>query len=227
MGAVLRVVSAPTEGARLKDEKGLNFPESQLSLSPLTPEDLEALDFAARHADLIGYSYVQEAADIRLLQEELRRRNRAWKRLGIVAKVETPRAIAQLPGIVVAGAGVQPFGVMIARGDLAIEVGYERTAEMQEELLWLCEAAHIPVIWATQVLEQFVKDGRRSRGEMTDAAMSARAECVMLNKGPFVGEAVSLLDHLLGRMQQHQTKKVATLRALHAWEDFSPGRKRE
>ena len=98
-----------------------------------------------------------------------------------------------------------------------MEVGYERMAEIQEEILWLCEAAHVPVIWATQVLEQFVKEGIPSRAEMTDAAYSERAECVMLNKGPFVAEAVTILDDVLRRMQAHQSKKTPQLRALHSW----------
>ena len=59
-------------------------------------------------------------------------------------------------------------------------------AEIQEEILWICEAAHVPVIWATQVLEKLAKTGIPSRAEITDAAMSERAECVMLNKGPFI-----------------------------------------
>jgi hypothetical protein len=92
----------------------------------------------------------------------------------------------------VAAAGRQPFAVMIARGDLAVEIGYERLAEMQEEILWICEAAHVPVIWATQVLERLVKKGTPSRAEMTDAAMGERAECVMLNKGPYLAEAVAI-----------------------------------
>jgi hypothetical protein len=75
------------------------------------------------------------------------------------------------------------FGVMIAHGDLAVECGFERMAEVQEEILWICEAAHTPVIWATQVLESLAKTGMPSRAEVTDAAMSERAECVMLNKG--------------------------------------------
>ncbi len=83
---------------------------------------------------------------------------------------------------------------MIARGDLAAEIGFERLAEMQEEILWICEAAGVPAIWATQVLEDLVKSGVPSRGEMTDAAMAARAECVMLNKGPAVGAAIDVLD---------------------------------
>lgn len=63
---------------------------------------------------------------------------------------------------------------MIARGDLAAEIGFERLAEMQEEILWVCEAESVPVIWATEVLEDLVKSGTLSRGEMTDAAMAAR-----------------------------------------------------
>ncbi len=107
---------------------------------------------------------------------------------------------------------------MIARGDLAVEIGYERLAEIQEEMLWVCEAAHVPVIWATQVLENFVSKGTPSRAEMTDAAMAERAECVMLNKGPYVAEAVTILDHVLARMQEHQVKKTPQLRALHMWQ---------
>ena len=106
---------------------------------------------------------------------------------------------------------------MIARGDLAAEIGFERLAEMQEEILWICEAAGVPVIWATQVLENLVRTGVPSRGEMTDAAMGARAECVMLNKGPAVGEGVSTLDTLLARMDEHMFKKTPELRALKSW----------
>ncbi|MDX1995798.1 MAG: pyruvate kinase, partial [bacterium] len=125
-----------------------------------------------------------------------------------------------LPEIIVQAAGKQPFAVMIARGDLAVELGYERLAEIQEELLWMCEAAHVPVIWATQVLERFVKKGTPSRSEMTDAAMAVRAECVMLNKGDYVAEAVTILDDVLTRMQAHQNKKTPQLRALHSWAEF-------
>jgi len=75
---------------------------------------------------------------------------------------------------------------MIARGDLAGECGYERLAELQEETMWLAEAAYLPVIWATQVLDQLARTGQPSRAEITDAAMSVRAECVMLNKGPYI-----------------------------------------
>ena len=108
-------------------------------------------------------------------------------------------------------------GVMIARGDLAVESSFERLAEVQEEILWLCEAAHVPVVWATEVLDQLARTGRPSRAEITDAAMAQRAECVMLNKGPYVDVAIETLDDILRRMAGHQRKKAALLRPLRSW----------
>jgi pyruvate kinase len=110
-------------------------------------------------------------------------------------------------------------GVMIARGDLAVEAGYERLAEVQEEILWLCEAAHLPVIWATEVLDQLARTGQPSRAEVSDAAMAQQAECVMLNKGPHVDTAIVVLDDILRRMSGHQRKKTPQLRPLRSWID--------
>lgn len=217
-GVEVRVTQALPDGVKLKADKGLNFPATDLGLTALTEEDRRDLDFVARTADLIGYSFVQSGNDIRLLQEELAaRRPGDWQRVGLVAKIETPVAVRNLPEIIVQAASRQPFGLMIARGDLAVALGFERLAEMQEEILWIAEAAHVPVVWATQVLESLVKKGLPTRGDMTDAAMAARAECVMLNKGPHVVEAVALLDRLLTRMAEHQTKKTPKLRALRSW----------
>ena len=132
-------------------------------------------------------------------------------------KIETPLALRNLPDLIVTAGGTVPVGVMIARGDLAVEIGFDRLSEIQEEILWLCEAAQVPVIWATQVLEGMVRDGQASRAEVTDAAMSQRAECVMLNKGPHVVEAVRFLRGVLTRMDRHQTKKSPRLGPLHLW----------
>jgi pyruvate kinase len=216
-GAVLRVERVKEGEYKLKNEKGLNFPDTDLRMAALTPDDLLALDSVVELADMVGYSFVQTGRDIALLQSELTKRMDDPTRMTIIAKIETPRAVRNLPEIIVRAAGRQPFGVMIARGDLAVELGFVRTAEMQEEILWLCEAAHVPVIWATQVLESYVKDGMPSRGEMTDAAMAARAECVMLNKGPYIVDAVAMVDDLLRRMREHQTKKSPQMRALRSW----------
>ncbi len=217
-GVLLQVTQASPKGVKLRPEKGLNFPKTVLPLCPLTEKDLSDLDFVATHADMIGYSFVQRASDIELLQQELDNRLGAnQSRPAIVAKIETAIAVSNLPELIIHAAGKQSFGVMIARGDLAVEIGYQRLAEIQEEILWLCEAAHVPVIWATQVLESLVKNGAPSRGEMTDAAMAERAECVMLNKGPFVAEAITILNDVLTRMEAHQLKKTPQLRALHSW----------
>lgn len=215
---LLQVTHASPKGAKLRPEKGLNFPNTVLPLSPLTEKDLLDLDFVAAHADMIGYSFVQRPSDIDRLQEELAQRIPVGQPCpALVAKIETAVAVANLPELIVHAAGKQSFGVMIARGDLAVEIGYQRLTEIQEEILWLCEAAHVPVIWATQVLETLVKKGAPSRGEMTDAAMAERAECVMLNKGPFIAEAITILDDVLTRMEAHQRKKTPQLRALRSW----------
>ncbi len=183
---------------------------------------LESLPLVIKHADMVGYSFVQTATDVKTLQEHMsalsHHRPKSNSHLPrIVAKIETARAIAQLPEILVAAAGHAPAGVMIARGDLAVEIGFLRLAEMQEEMLWLAEAAHVPVIWATQVLENLAKHGLPSRPEMTDAAMSVRADAVMLNKGPYMLETVAMLSDILKRMENHQFKKQPRLRALRAW----------
>lgn len=218
-GLLLRVTAVEAKGRVIKPDKGLNFPTTELDINPLTEKDLRDLDFICEYADGVNYSFVQDANDVKRLQSELAKRSEKRKQpLALIAKIETKRAVANFPEIVVQGAGRQPFGVMIARGDLAVEIGYQRIAEIQEELLWLSEAAHVPVIWATQVLESLVKKGIPSRAEITDAAMSERAECVMLNKGEFVLNAIEILDNVLMRMEQHQRKKTPQLRRLYSWE---------
>jgi pyruvate kinase len=211
--ALLRVTRARPEGEKLRGGKGLNFPDSQIGLSPLSADDLEQLPLVARLADLVGFSFVQEPEDLDHLMAELARHTP--RPVPILAKIETARAVRNLPHLIARGAGQRAFGVMIARGDLAVEIGYERLTEIQEELLWLCEAGDVPVVWATQVLENLIKYGVPTRAEMTDAAMSMRAECVMLNKGPHITEALTLLDSVEIRMQNHQDKKRTMLRALH------------
>ena len=103
----------------------------------------------AQEADLVGLSFVQRASDIAALRTGLRQLGKPD--LGIVLKIETRRAFENLPELLFSAMASQAAGIMIARGDLAVECGYERLAEVQEEILWAAEAAHMPVIWATQV----------------------------------------------------------------------------
>jgi pyruvate kinase len=215
---LVEITSSGVKPQKLRADKGINLPDSDLRLPPLTDKDLSDLEFIVRRADLVGYSFVRSAADVVKLQDKLKELNGGH--LGVVLKIETRRAFDNLPEILLTAMSSPAIGVMIARGDLAIETGFERLAEVQEEILWMCEAAHLPVIWATQVLEKLSKDGVYSRAEITDAAMSERAECVMLNKGEFVVEAVRTLDNILTRMQPHQDKKRSMLRRLHLADRF-------
>jgi pyruvate kinase len=216
-GVEIEVVSARSKGERLKPEKGMNFPATNLNLSPLTRKDYADLDFIAEHADIVGFSFVQKPSDIALLQDHLAARRDGRPPQPIVLKIETPLAVHHLPELIVQSSIHNPTGVMIARGDLAVELGFARLSEIQEEMLWLCEAAHVPVIWATQVLDQYVKEGVMSRAETTDAAMAQHADCVMLNKGPYLPEGISLLSDILTRMERHHSKKFARLSILRAW----------
>jgi pyruvate kinase len=220
---VIEFIDAPAKGLRMRPMRGLNFPDSELGLPAITDKDKTDLEFIIAEGDMVGYSFVNTPDDVAQLQLEIgRHRRRASKPLAIVLKIETRSAVQNLPALIVAAASRDPVGVMIARGDLAVNIGYRRLAEIQEEILWLCESAHIPVIWATQVLEQLVREGQSSRGEFTDAAMAERAECVMLNKGPYLAEATTALADVLGRMEGHQTKKTSRLRPLHAWDAYLP-----
>jgi pyruvate kinase len=212
----LRVTDVRPGGVNLKAGKGINFPDTDLRLDALTVKDLDDLDFVAAHADMVNLSFVRHPADVEQLQAELDRRDAVD--VGIVLKIENVAAFEHLPELLLTAMRSRRVGVMIARGDLAVEVGFERLAEVQEEMLWACEAAHVPVIWATQVLDTLARTGQPSRAEITDAAMSERAECVMLNKGPHITDAIHTLDSILTRMQQHQHKKRSLLRRLQAWD---------
>jgi len=214
---IVAAESVPAKGGKLRVEKGVNFPGFPLDLPSLSPEDLAALPSVAAHADLIGFSFVQHAKDIDALDSALQSAGQGGPPKPLILKIETPEAVRNLPRLIVRAAGARPTAVMIARGDLAVELGHQRLAEMQEEILWLCEAARVPAIWATQVLDDLVKEGLPSRAETTDAAMSQRAECVMLNKGPHVVEAIRFLSDMVGRMDRHQIKKSPRLGELHSW----------
>lgn len=207
----IQITHAPG-GAKLRADKGINLPMTDLPLQALSEDDIVALEFACKHADIVELSFVNTADDVRGLLAQLDRLNA--QHMGVVLKIETRLGFENLPELLLAGMAHPRLGVMIARGDLAVETGFERTAELQEEMLSLCEAAHVPVIWATQVLESLAKTGLATRAEMTDAAMGVRAECVMLNKGPHILKAIGTLHDVLKRMQDHHVKKRAMMRRL-------------
>ncbi len=206
---VQRTVKLPT---RLRSGKGVAFPDSALSLGELATQDEAALAFALAHADGASVSFVNSARDVAMVGERIRQAGRPG--FGMILKLETRGAMRNLAGILFEALRYEPVGLMIARGDLAVELSFERLAEMQEELLWLGEACHLPVIWATQVLDTVAQTGLPTRAEVTDAAMAMRAECVMLNKGPHIAAAVRMLADIIRKMETHQYKKRSLLRPL-------------
>lgn len=197
-GVIIKISHTSPQGCRIKPHKGVNFPGKIFAVATLTNKDRHDLEFILAKADMVGSSFIRTADDITVLQREMARINccRAAS-LPIVAKIETAQAIDNLPGIIFQAAQRQPVCLMIARGDLAVELGYNRLAGLQEQILAVAKAAHVPVIWATQVLDNLVKTGTPARAEISDALLAARAECVMLNKGAFLTEAVVFLAQFL------------------------------
>lgn len=208
--AKLQVLRISSKKPFIKHEKGINFPESALLLPALTEYDIKCLPFINKHADMVGYSFVKNTKDMLQLQEALGKH----KKVSIIIKIETPEAVKNLPALLFTGLKDEHTGVMIARGDLAVEIGFERMSEIQEEILWISEAAHVPVIWATQVLENLNKSGVATRSEITDAAHAALADCVMINKGAHIIRTMETLRDILIRSGGHHVKKRYTFRPL-------------
>jgi pyruvate kinase len=203
----------------IKNEKGINFPDSNLLFPSLTAFDKDCLSFVTRHADMVGYSFVRHANDVKELRAALGKN----KHVAIVIKIETPESVKKLPSLLLAAMADEFTGVMIARGDLAVEIGFERLSEIQEEILWICESAHVPVIWATQVLENLHKSGVATRSEITDAAYAAHADCVMINKGTYTIRVIETLKDILQRSGAHHIKKRFTFRSLNIATRFMNG----
>jgi len=208
----IRITHTRNPVEKLEARRGINLPDTSLKLPALSAKDKEDLEFAAHHADLVGLSFTNRPGDVRARRSALKTQGR--EDIGVVLKIETRTGFSNLPAILLEALKFPACGAMIARGDLAVECGFKRMSEVQEEMLWICEAAHVPVIWATQVLEGLTKFGHVTRAEITDAAMAQAAEAVMLNKGPHIVEAVEMLNDILQRMQKHHRKKHYLMRKL-------------
>lgn len=202
----------------LKEGKGINFPDSRLKIPSLTNFDIQCLPFVCKHADTVGYSFIKTPKDVGRLRESMQKQGGPTP--AIVYKIETPDSVANLPALILEGMKSPPFGVMIARGDLAVEIGFERMGEIQEEILWICEAAHVPVVWATQVLENLHKLGMPTRSEITDAGQASLAECIMINKGKHTLSVMKTLKEIIQRTSVHRHKKRFTLGHLSIAKNF-------
>jgi pyruvate kinase len=209
------VIRSKDNGVVVKEEKGINFPDSDLQLEAVTDEDFLNLKAVLDYVDMIGISFCQTKKDIESLEKFLMENQKS--QLGIIAKIETQKSVANLPEILKALIQHNNSGIMIARGDLAIEVGFENLSVLQEEILNLCEAAHIPVIYATQVLENKMKTNLPSRAEITDAAFAQRADCIMLNKGIYAVDTIKILKTILRQMHKLFKKNRQLLTIAPHW----------
>ena len=214
---IISITHAKDKGSKLKADKGINLPKSNLQVNGLTEKDREDIKFIAQYADAVNFSFVNSKEDILDLYKEL---DKLDAKIGVILKIETQKGFSNLPSILLTAMRSYPVGVMTARGDLAIETGWKNFASIQQEIMRICAAAHIPNIWATQVLENLAKKGTPSRAEITDAALAQQAECVMLNKGYYIQRAVKMLDKILRRMQRFQRKNHNMLPRLERAEEL-------
>lgn len=220
----LDIIRAKPGGTKLAAYKGINLPETDLPLPSLTTDDIAHLRFVSRHADIANVSFIRNAADVRFLLDTLAEIARESedpekvRNLGIVLKIETIPGYAGLPGILLEGMRHPRLGVMVARGDLAVELGFERMAEVPRLIMSIAEAAHVPTIMATQVLENLAKTGLPARAEITDAAYALRAEAVMLNKGPYINDAIRILTSMSRTLGASQRKNRMLLRRIKSWD---------
>lgn len=171
IGGVIRVVAsdwldleithAREGGEKLGSDKRINLPDSRLDLPALSDKDIEDLSVLAMEADMVGVSFVQKPDDIALLRRHLTRLKR--DDMGIVLKIQTRQGFENLPKLMLAAMTAKAAGIMIARDDLALEFGYERLAEVQENIRRCAQAAHMPVIWAPQTRDSLAKTALRHR----------------------------------------------------------------
>lgn len=216
--AAMRIVRISSAKQQIKEGKGINFPDSDFTIASPTEFDKTCLPFICEHADMVGHSFVRYPKDLIGLQDALKQI--AKKPPHIIIKIETKEAVKNLPQLLLCGMVQDAFGIMIARGDLAVEIGFERMGEIQEEILWICEAAHVPVVWATQVLETLNKSGMATRSEITDVTHAAMAECIMINKGDYTIKVIETLRDILHRTGGHHNKKRFTFRPLSIAQGF-------
>ncbi len=169
-------------GGMLKPRKGINLPGTAVSVPALTPKDLEDLAFGvAQGVDVVALSFVRAAADVRAAQAEIRR---LGGRQPVIAKIEKPQAITRLEEIIRIS-----DGVMVARGDLGVEMSPEAVPMLQKRIIRLANAAGVPVITATQMLESMIGNPRPTRAEASDVANAILdgTDAVMLSGETAVG----------------------------------------
>ncbi|MFQ5643424.1 MAG: pyruvate kinase [Thiogranum sp.] len=191
------------EGGVLSDHKGMNLPNSDLSTAALTDKDRTDVGLAFElEVDFVALSFVRSAKDVMQLKRYMKR---AGGSIPVISKIERPEAVAAIDEIMEAS-----YGIMIARGDLGIELPAEKVPLIQRELIAKGRQQGIPVIVATQMLESMMNNSRPTRAEVTDVAGAAMlsADAAMLSgetaAGSFPLQAVRIMDRVLREVEQHQ-----------------------
>lgn len=192
-------------GGILKNRKGINVPEAQLPINSLTEKDLADLEFGLKNqVDYVALSFVRHGRDIRYLRELIEQRNSNAR---IIAKIEMLEALDNLDEIVRLS-----DGVMVARGDLAVEVGQSRLPGIQKKIIKLCNELNKPVITATQMLDSMVENPRPTRAEITDVANAVLdgSDALMLSaesasgKHPF--KAIQTMSEIIYEVEKNEEK---------------------
>lgn len=190
-------------GGKLKDRKGMNCPGVNLAVDCLTEKDLIDLDFGLQHeVDYIALSFVRKAQDIRRLREIIDAKNPAIK---ICAKIEMLEAVESLEEII-----RQSDAAMVARGDLAVEVGQSRLPAIQKEVIRTCNRQNKPVITATQMLDSMVENPRPTRAEITDVANAVLdgSDALMLSaesaSGKYPFKCIQTMHEIISEVEDKQ-----------------------
>jgi pyruvate kinase len=188
-------------GGYLSSNKGFNLPSSDMSVGSLTPKDRKDLEFIIKHDfDWVALSFVREEKDIIELREILKENN---CHAHIVAKIEKPQAVENIDGIIAV-----TDAIMVARGDLGVEMPMEQVPVIQKRIVTKCVAASKPVIIATQMMESMITSPTPTRAEANDVANAVMdgADAVMLSAETSVGEyplkAVQAVERILGSTEQ-------------------------
>lgn len=197
---------AVSRGVRLKTGMQLDFPGTVLDGLALTNKDCSDLGFICDHADMVGLPGIETASDMRALTAALRQRNACA--LPVVLTVEATRVARYLPNILFSALPVHPISVMVVGGSIAWsgnQAVVSSGADIRQEIMQLCRAAHVPVVWAPYALESTVRYSARNRLELADAVLQIRAEGVLLNYGENIVQALQLLQTALrgGRCRHH------------------------
>ncbi|MGM0593275.1 MAG: pyruvate kinase [Pseudomonadota bacterium] len=193
-------------GGTLHDNKGMNLPDTALSVSAFTRKDREDAAFAVEMgADFLALSFVRSAAEVETLQRYLKKQQ---SEIPVIAKIEKPEAMTEIEAIM-----QQAYGIMIARGDLGIELPAEQVPLIQRDLIQLARRHNKPVIVATQMLESMTQHSRPTRAEVGDVATAAlsSSDAVMLSGETANGlhplEAVTTMDRILREMERYQWQR--------------------